>query len=104
MQILIDKKYFKFEFFFLLLLLQQVILRYSTGIVNRVISYTDEILALVLLLEMILNYRIVQTKLSKIEIKMLLAYMAFAALGLISSATNPLQSAFLIFSDMLEQY
>ena len=83
MQILINKKYFKFEFFFLLLLLQQVLLRYSTGVVNRVISYTDEILALVLLLEMILNYRIVQTKLSKIEIKMLLAYIAFAVLGLI---------------------
>lgn len=101
MQILINKKYFKFEFFFLLLLLQQVLLRYSTGVVNRVISYTDEILALVLLLEMILNYRIVQTKLSKIEIKMLLAYIAFAVLGLISSATNPVQSVFLIFSDML---
>lgn len=101
MQILINKKYFKFEFFFLLLLLQQVLLRYSTGIVNHIISYTDEILALVLLLEMILNYRVVQAKLSKIEAKMLLVYIAFAALGLISSATNPVQSAFLIFSDML---
>lgn len=101
MQILINKKYFKFEFFFLLLLLQQVLLRYSTGIVNRIISYTDEIVALVLLLEMILNYRVVQAKLSKIEAKMLLVYIAFAALGLISSAINPVQSAFLIFADML---
>ena len=101
MQILINKKYFKFEVFFLLLLLQQVLLRYNTGIINRVINYTDEILALVFLLEMILNYRIVQTKLSKIEEKMILAYIIFAALGLIASAINPVQSVFLIFSDML---
>ena len=101
MRILINKKYFGIEFFFLILLLQQVLLRYSVGIVNRIVSYTDEVLALLLLLEMILNYRIVQRKLSKIEKQMLLAYMAFSILGLISSIVNPIQPAFLTLSDML---
>lgn len=101
MKIQINKKYFCIEFIFLALLLQQLILHYSTGIVNQIIGYADEILALVFLVKMILNYKIVLQKLSNRELKMLLSYIAFSALGLISSIANPMQSIFLTFSDMV---
>jgi hypothetical protein len=101
MRILINKKYFWIEFFFWILMLQQVFLQYSTGIVNKVVAYTDEVLALLLFLEMILDYRIVQKKLSKVEIRILFSYMMFLLLGLISSIATPIQSVFLVFSDML---
>lgn len=101
MTILIKKKYFSIEIVFLVLLLQQALLYFSTGVINRAINYTDEVLALLLLALMILNYKIVLKKLSKIEKKMLLAYILFLLLGLISSIVNPIQPVFLVFSDML---
>lgn len=84
-----------------MLLLQQVLLYYSTGVLNRTINYTGEVLALLLLAIMILNHKIVLKKLSKIEVKMLLVYIGFLLLGLISSIINPMQSVFFVFSDML---
>lgn len=101
MRMMINKKYFAIESVFFILLLQQAFLYYSAGVINRAINYTDEILALLLLAKMILNYNIVLKRLSKIEVRMFLAYLMFLLLGMISSIANPIQSGFLVLSDML---
>lgn len=101
MRLLINKRYFLIEIIFIVLLLQQALLSNSTGILHTLINYIDEIIALILLVRMMLKYKQVIRKLTRIEKKVLIAYALFLLLGLISSIARPIQPPFLVLSDML---
>ena len=97
----INKKRLLFNTFFIFMLFQQVLLQYTSGKINKIISYTDEATECVMIC-MILYMVIKGTiRLYKVEIVMLVAFIGYLSLGFISNMIYPMQSIFYNISDGL---
>lgn len=90
---------FVLGFFFLLL--QQAFLNYTSGTIHKLISYSDEALACVLLVCMGLRALWGRIVMAKLELGMMVCYLVFLLFGLASSLFHSLQSGFLTLADML---
>lgn len=97
----INKKKLLFNIFFIFMLFQQVLLQYTSGKINKIISYTDEATECVMIC-MILYMAIKGTiRLYKVEIVMVFAFITFLFMGFISNAVYPMQNVFYNISDGL---
>ena len=86
---------------FLFFWLQQVLLKYSTGLLKTIVGYSDEVtvcIFVVLIAAFVFTRRI---KLLKVEILALIFYLVFAFFGLFSAMVYSIQGWFLSLSDLL---
>lgn len=101
MVVRLHKKRTAFVIVFLFLLFQQALQTYTSGAVNTVISYSDEILECLLLLLLVIRFIQGKVSLNRIEWRMVACFVIFVFFGLMSSLINQLQSLFVTLSDVL---
>lgn len=97
----LHKKRTVFVIGFSFLLFQQTLQTYTSGSINTVISYSDEILECLLLMLLVIRFIQGKISLSRAEWRMTICYVVFLLLGLASSLINQLQSVFVTLSDAL---
>lgn len=101
MVVRLHKKRTVFVIVFLFLLFQQALQTYTSGIVNTMISYSDEVLECLLLLLLVIRFIQGKVSLTRIEWRMVIYYVIFLFFGLASSLINQLQSVFVTLTDVL---
>ena len=74
---------------------------YTSGAVNKVISYSDEFMECGLIGLILLSFFFKKVRLSRAEYRILYCYVIFALMGLLSNVVYPMQSWFLNLSDLL---
>ena len=94
-------KHLAFQAIFFFLLLQQVLLNYSSGVINTAFSYTDEALTCVFVIVILFRYNRFGKVLCRQERIMLVFFCVFIAFAGISNILYPLQSVFLNVSDLI---
>lgn len=86
---------------FVFFLVQNAILEYTSGVIERIVGYSDEIVECLLIMLIILRIATHKVKILKYEYFLIIFFAVFVAMGLISNFVQPLQSLFLSLSDML---
>ncbi len=97
----LHKKRIWIALLFVFFWMQQVLLEHTSGMAKKIIGYSDEVLACILIAMIIYSIFRFQIRLLKTEYILLLCYIGFAIFGLISTFIDPMQGWFLALSDML---
>ena len=101
MVIRLHKKRTLLVIIFLYFLFQQALLEYTTGVVHKLVSYSDELFECGLIGLIVLSFFCKRVRLNQIEYRMLMCYIIFVLIGLLSNLVHPMQSWFLNLTDML---
>lgn len=86
---------------FLYFLFQLSIWQYTSGVINKLIGYSDEVMECFLIALILLSFCCRSVRLIRVECWMLGCYGVFLLMGVLSSIIYPLQSWILNLSDIL---
>lgn len=88
----INLKNIAIELVFLFILFQSVLLNYTSGFIYNVILYTDELLECIMLIMILVRLFTRPVTLKKIEKYIILCWILFVTVGLLSNVFYPMQS------------